>query len=83
MFDEIIKDTLKAVHKTQGIVEAPAEDVPEPGWQEANTPDGMIPDSWVDEKGIRHCVIWDLSYPDHCRVIKVNDKWELVENAPF
>lgn len=27
---------------------------------EANTPDGLIPNSWVDESGIRHAVVWNL-----------------------
>ena len=65
---KVVEDTISAIQETQDIIGADME---------------QIPDSWVDEKGIRHCVIWDQSYPDYCRVIKVNDKWELIENAPF
>lgn len=37
---------------------------------EANTPDGLIPNSWVDESGVRHATIWEAGLPSRMRVIK-------------
>ena len=42
-----------------------------------------IPDSWVDEEGVRHAVIWEPGLPEYMRLEKVNGEWELIEMAPF
>lgn len=42
-----------------------------------------IPDSWVDDNGIRHAVVWTDSMPDYMRLKKINGKWVLNEQAPF
>lgn len=41
------------------------------------------PNSYLDEQGIRHAVVWDESYPVYARLEKINGYWQLVEKAPF
>lgn len=54
------------------------------------TPNGLddydvsyIPDSWLDEDGVRHAYIADQTLPDRVRLEKVNGKYKLVEEPPF
>lgn len=42
-----------------------------------------IPNSWVDEKGTRHAVIWDKSWDLELRVENINGKWQLREVSVF
>lgn len=42
-----------------------------------------IPDSWVDEGGVRHAVIYDESLPHYKRLVHVGNDWCLIEKVPF
>lgn len=58
---------------------------------EANTPNGLIPDSWVKEGRCEKCGRVDAVHiyprgdelPDYMKLEKVDGKWEIIENAPF
>ena len=73
-WDKVIEDTTQAIHQTQIRPE---------DW-EANTPDGLIPDSWVDDTGIRHAVIWDVGGDTNYMRIELRDgSWEIIDELPF
>ena len=59
------------------------QDFVEWNYPQANTPDGLVPDSWVDDKGIRHAVIWETGKTEYMRLEKKNNKWELIQGVPF
>lgn len=43
-----------------------------------------VPNSWLDEQGVRHAVILDYGLPEeYMRLQKVNGEWQLNEKAPF
>jgi hypothetical protein len=50
---------------------------------EANTPDGRVPNSWIDENGVRKATIWETGLPERCRLVKKKGKWTLVEIGIF
>ena len=50
---------------------------------EEETLEPIIPNSWVDEQGIRHAVIWEAGLPERMRIKKENDKWVLIPEPPF
>lgn len=50
---------------------------------DANTPDGLVPDFWTDDSGVRHIIVREEGPPDRMRLKKIGDKWELIEEAPF
>lgn len=49
---------------------------------EANTPDGLVPDSWLDEQGIRHIIVRDLDIEIRYRLDK-DKKIQLEEIGVF
>jgi len=59
------------------------DDYDSPFEPEANTPDGLIPNSWVGDDGTRHAVIWTTGLPIYMRLKQVNGKWKLINDAPF
>jgi hypothetical protein len=70
--EQTLNDMLEVVHQQQFG-----------DWAEANTPDGLIPDSWVDDAGIRHAVIWDLSDKQTMRIELRDGSWEIINDLPF
>lgn len=42
-----------------------------------------IPDSWLDDNGVRHAVIWGEGLPEYMRLEKIDGQWVLNEEAPF
>lgn len=45
--------------------------------------DAPIPNSWVDEAGIRHAVVWEAGLDEYMRLEKVDGQWILTDNPPF
>ncbi len=52
-------------------------------WCEANTPDGLIPSSWVDSDGIRRIYVTQPIMADYQRLELIDGKWVLKTDVPF
>lgn len=51
-----------------------------PDEPEANTPDGLIPGSWLKEDGTRQIIVWDLDFEKRYKLV---DNHILVEQEVF
>ena len=75
-----IDDVMKAANRAKDIADVSL--LMGEAW-EANTPDGLIPNSWVDDNGVRHAVIKEAGMPDRCRLRKINGEWKLIDIGVF
>ena len=50
---------------------------------EANTKDGLVPDSYLDDSGVRHATVWELGLPERMRLIKTKEGWQLIDRPIF
>lgn len=42
-----------------------------------------VPDSWLDDDGVRHITVWETGLDTYMRLVKVNGKWQLRDTGVF
>ena len=72
---KVAEDAIKAIQSTQFEHSTDFDDLDQ-------SPD-YIPNSWLDDGGIRHAVIFEPGLPEYMRLEKVNGRWELLNDRPF
>jgi len=80
---ELIADIKRTNREFIAIQEGHSTDFDDDYTPEANTKDGLIPNSYITEDGRRKAVVWELGLPERMRLIKTKEGWQLIDRPIF